>query len=152
MHHNCLPPIVNRDISSKNVLLDSEYEACVSDFGIAKFLNPDSTNWTAAASTYGYMAPELAYTMKMTEKCDAYSFEVVTLEIIMGRYPGDFFLIFMIRCIIVILICITCPGNANLDVLDQCISPPTKQEAEEVVSLVKIAFASLNPSLSVDQR
>ena len=57
MHHDCLPPIVHRDISSKNILLDSEYEACVSDFGTAKFLNPDSTNWTVAAGTYGYMAP-----------------------------------------------------------------------------------------------
>ncbi|VVA13805.1 PREDICTED: MDIS1-interacting receptor like [Prunus dulcis] len=57
MHHDCLPPIVHLDISSKNILLDSEYEACVSDFGTAKFLNPDSTNWSALAGTYGYIAP-----------------------------------------------------------------------------------------------
>ncbi|CAL8997283.1 unnamed protein product, partial [Prunus brigantina] len=57
MHHDCLPPIVHRDFSSKNILLDSQYEACVSDFGTARFLNPNSTNWTAAAGTYGYMAP-----------------------------------------------------------------------------------------------
>ena len=36
MHHDYSPPIVHRDISSKNVLLDSDYEAHVSDFGIAK--------------------------------------------------------------------------------------------------------------------
>ena len=41
MHHDCSPPIVHRDISSKNILLDSQYEAHVSDFGIAKLLNPD---------------------------------------------------------------------------------------------------------------
>nr|XP_011465720.1 PREDICTED: probable leucine-rich repeat receptor-like protein kinase At1g35710 [Fragaria vesca subsp. vesca] len=57
MHHDCLPPIVYRDISSKNILLDSEYEDCVSDFGTAKFLNPDSANWTALAGTYRYVAP-----------------------------------------------------------------------------------------------
>lgn len=57
MHHNCLPPIVLRDISSKNILLDSEYEASVSDFGTAKFLIPDSVNWTAIAGTHGYVAP-----------------------------------------------------------------------------------------------
>lgn len=57
MHHDCLPPIVHRDISSKNILLDSEYEACVSDFGTAKFLKPNSANWSAVAGTYGYLAP-----------------------------------------------------------------------------------------------
>jgi serine/threonine protein kinase len=57
MHHDCLEPIVHRDISSKNILLNAEYEACVSDFGTAKFLNPDSANWTALAGTYGYIAP-----------------------------------------------------------------------------------------------
>ena len=44
MHHNWSPLIVYRDISSKNVLLDSEYEAHVSDFGIAKLLNQDSSS------------------------------------------------------------------------------------------------------------
>ncbi|XP_057986590.1 MDIS1-interacting receptor like kinase 2-like [Hevea brasiliensis] len=41
MHHNCSPPIVHRDITSKNILLDSEFEAHVSDFGIVKLLNSD---------------------------------------------------------------------------------------------------------------
>jgi len=57
MHHDCVPPIVHRDISSKNVLLNSELEAHVSDFGTARFLKPDSSNWTAIAGTYGYIAP-----------------------------------------------------------------------------------------------
>ena len=57
MHHDCSPPIVHRDISNKNILLDSQYEAHVSDFDIAKLLNQDSSNWTSLASTYGYVAP-----------------------------------------------------------------------------------------------
>ena len=57
MHNDCVPPLIHRDISSKNVLLDSQLEARVSDFGTAKFLNPDSSNWTAVAGTYGYVAP-----------------------------------------------------------------------------------------------
>ncbi|XP_021809827.1 MDIS1-interacting receptor like kinase 2-like [Prunus avium] len=149
MHHDCLPPIVHRDISSKNILLDSEYEACVSDFGTTKFLNPDSTNWTAAAGTYGYMAPELAYTMEVNENCDVYSFGVVTLEIIMGKHPGDLFSSFS-------LISSSSSSSSSsalpphqipiVDVLDQRISPPTHQVASEVVSLVKIAFSCLNSS------
>ena len=57
MHHDCSPPIIHRDISSKNVLLDLEYEAHISDFGTARLLKPDSSNWTSLAGTYGYMAP-----------------------------------------------------------------------------------------------
>ncbi|KAG5234427.1 MDIS1-interacting receptor kinase [Salix suchowensis] len=90
MHHDCSPPIIHRDISSKNVLLDAEFEAHVSDFGSARLLMPDSSNWTSFAGTYGYTAPELAYTMKVDEKCDVYSFGVVVLEVLLGRHPGDF--------------------------------------------------------------
>lgn len=57
MHHDCDPPVVHRDISSNNVLLNSELEAHVSDFGTARFLKPDSSNWTTIAGTYGYIAP-----------------------------------------------------------------------------------------------
>ncbi|PHT96036.1 hypothetical protein T459_03918 [Capsicum annuum] len=90
MYQDCSPPIVHRDISSSNVLLDSEYEARVSDFGIAKLLKPDSSNFTALAGTYGYVAPELAYTMKVMQMCDVYSFGVLALEIIKGKHLGEY--------------------------------------------------------------
>ncbi|KAL2923118.1 MDIS1-interacting receptor like kinase 2 [Bienertia sinuspersici] len=89
MHHSCLPPLVHRDISSKNILLCSQLEAHVADFGTAKFLNPDSSNWTKPAGTYGYIAPELAYTMVVTEKCDVYSFGILALEVVMGAHPQE---------------------------------------------------------------
>ena len=57
MHHNFSPPIVHRNISSKNILLDSKYEAHISDFGTTRFLKPDSSNWTSFARTFGYTAP-----------------------------------------------------------------------------------------------
>jgi len=57
LHHDCSPPIVHRDISSKNVILDLECVAHVSDFGTSKFLNPDSSNMTSFAGTFGYAAP-----------------------------------------------------------------------------------------------
>ncbi|XP_076948953.1 uncharacterized protein LOC143621406 [Bidens hawaiensis] len=89
MHHDCSPPIVHRDISSNNILLNSEMEGFVADFGVAKLLDPDSSNQTVIVGTTGYIAPELAFNMIVTEKCEVYSFGVVTLEIIGGKHPGD---------------------------------------------------------------
>ncbi|XP_022883374.1 MDIS1-interacting receptor like kinase 2-like [Olea europaea var. sylvestris] len=57
MHPNCSPPIVHRDISSKNILLDSKCEAHVSNFGTAKFLKCYSSNFSSLTGTYGYIAP-----------------------------------------------------------------------------------------------
>ncbi|KAI6700573.1 hypothetical protein NL676_014897 [Syzygium grande] len=66
-------------------------QAFVSDFGTARLLDPDSSsNFTAnIAGTYGYIAPELAYTLVVNEKCDVYSFGVVAVETMMGEHPGD---------------------------------------------------------------
>nr|XP_048332831.1 MDIS1-interacting receptor like kinase 2-like [Ziziphus jujuba var. spinosa] len=56
MHHECCPAIVHRDISSKNVLLDDEYEAHISDFGSATTLDTKSSNWAPFAGTFGCSA------------------------------------------------------------------------------------------------
>ncbi|KAF8012988.1 hypothetical protein BT93_I0988 [Corymbia citriodora subsp. variegata] len=91
LHHDCTRPIVHRDISSNNVLLNSKMQAFVSDFGTARLMDPDSsTNFTAnIVGTYGYIAPELAYTLIFNEKCDVYSYGVVAMETMMGEHPGD---------------------------------------------------------------
>ncbi|KAL9437375.1 hypothetical protein AB3S75_023269 [Citrus x aurantiifolia] len=138
LHHDCFPPIVHRDLSSKNLLLDLEYEAHVADFGIAKFLKPDSSNWTEFAGTYGYVAPELAYTMKITEKCDVYSFGVLALEVIKGKHPRDF-------------LSSISSSSLNTDIeLDEMLDPrlpaPSCSVQEKLISIVKVAFSCLNES------
>nr|GMD85131.1 MDIS1-interacting receptor like kinase 2-like [Ipomoea batatas] len=137
IHHDCLPPIVHRDISAKNVLFDCEYEAHVSDFGTARILSLHSSNWTSFAGTFGYAAPEFAYTMEVTEKCDMYSFGVLALEVIMGKHPGD-----LITSIFSPPI--STDGTLLKDVLDPRLSTPTKQEAVELILVAKIAVTCLN--------
>ncbi|KAJ6877009.1 MDIS1-interacting receptor like kinase 2-like [Populus alba x Populus x berolinensis] len=144
LHHDCSPPIIHRDISSSNVLLDSEYEAHVSDFGTARLLMPDSTNWTSFAGTFGYIAPELAYTMRVNEKCDVYSFGVVTMEVIMGMHPGD-----LISSLSASAFSSSSSSQINQhallkDVIDQRIPLPENGVAEGLVNIIKIAFACLH--------
>ncbi|VAH46107.1 unnamed protein product [Triticum turgidum subsp. durum] len=93
LHHDCSPPILHRDVKSNNILLDSDFEAHVADFGLAKFLQDSGTSecMSAIAGSYGYIAPEYAYTLKVDEKSDVYSFGVVLLELITGKKPvGEF--------------------------------------------------------------
>uniref|UniRef100_A0A1J3FGP0 non-specific serine/threonine protein kinase n=1 Tax=Noccaea caerulescens TaxID=107243 RepID=A0A1J3FGP0_NOCCA len=93
LHHDCSPLIVHRDVKSNNILLDSNFEAHVADFGLAKFLQDSGTSecMSAIAGSYGYIAPEYAYTLKVDEKSDVYSFGVVLLELVTGRKPvGEF--------------------------------------------------------------
>ncbi|KAI3923477.1 hypothetical protein MKW92_043965 [Papaver armeniacum] len=88
LHHDCKPRIVHRDIKSNNILLNDKFEAHVGDFGLAKVIDmPHSKSMSAVAGSYGYIAPEYAYTMKVTEKCDIYSYGVVLLELLTGKMP-----------------------------------------------------------------
>ena len=57
LHHECNPPIIHRDITSNNILLDADFKAYVADFGTARIIKPDSSNWSELAGTYGYIAP-----------------------------------------------------------------------------------------------
>ncbi|XP_060200731.1 MDIS1-interacting receptor like kinase 2-like [Lycium barbarum] len=135
MHQDFSPPILHRDLSSSNVLLDSEYEARASDFGIAKLLKPDSSNCTSLAGTYGYVAPELAYTMKANQMCDIYSFGVLALEIIKGNHLGEY---------------ITVLANSSIrdyvqlsDLLDERLPYPEDRVKEVLVFIIKLASSCL---------
>ncbi|KAL2345582.1 hypothetical protein Fmac_006867 [Flemingia macrophylla] len=91
LHEAIEPKVVHRDIKSSNILIDDDFNAKVSDFGLAKLLGAGKSYVTTRVmGTFGYVAPEYANTGLLNEKSDVYSFGVLLLEGITGRDPVDY--------------------------------------------------------------
>jgi len=91
LHEAIEPKVVHRDIKASNILIDDEFNAKLSDFGLAKLLDSGESHITTRVmGTFGYVAPEYANTGLLNEKSDIYSFGVLLLEAITGRDPVDY--------------------------------------------------------------
>ncbi|PSS00139.1 G-type lectin S-receptor-like serine/threonine-protein kinase [Actinidia chinensis var. chinensis] len=92
LHEECRDCIVHCDIKPENILLDENYNSKVSDFGLAKLVNPKDHRYrtlTSVRGTRGYLAPEWLANLPITSKSDVYSYGMVLLEIVSGRRNFD---------------------------------------------------------------
>lgn len=92
LHDTANPPVVYGNLKSSNILLDDEFNAKLSDFGILKLAldkNEKDHRSMTVMETYGHCAPEYAETGEATPKSDVYNFGVLLLEILSGRRAID---------------------------------------------------------------
>lgn len=89
LHEGCQQKIIHLDIKPQNILLDTNFNAKISDFGLSKLVGREQSQVvTTMRGTPGYMAPEWLSSV-ITEKADVYSFGIVVLEILCGRKNVD---------------------------------------------------------------
>ncbi|XP_068648417.1 probable leucine-rich repeat receptor-like protein kinase At1g68400 [Aristolochia californica] len=92
LHDSCQAKMAHGHLTSSNILVDRNWHACISDFGLHLLLPPSSASFSPSKA---YKAPELVagsnnhHSNKVPQKCDVYSFGVILLEMLTGKMPGD---------------------------------------------------------------
>ncbi|KAF6145246.1 hypothetical protein GIB67_041441 [Kingdonia uniflora] len=87
LHHECSKKILHLDIKPDNILLDDDFRAVVSDFGLSKLMSKDiSKVVTTIRRTAGYMAPEWELDKGISEKCDIFGYGKVLLDLFFGLH------------------------------------------------------------------
>ncbi|KAH7420988.1 hypothetical protein KP509_13G034900 [Ceratopteris richardii] len=129
--HMCLNHcVLHRDVKAANILLTEDFKPVLGDFGLARLVNHSDTSFTmTAAGSPGYIAPEVLYYNKVTEKSDVYSYGVLMVVVASGR-PA------VLRSSsipsIVDWIWMLYQNNRVLDILDptMCIDMPEMEKAQ----------------------
>ncbi|CAK9177188.1 unnamed protein product [Ilex paraguariensis] len=143
LHHDCVPPIVHRDIKANNILIGLEFEPYIADFGLAKLVDDGdfARSSNTVAGSYGYFAPEYGYMMKITEKSDVYSYGIVMLEVLTGKQPIDPTIPDGLHVVDWVK-----KKTGSTDVLDPSLLSLPESEIEEIMQALGVAILCVNSS------
>ncbi|XP_065861545.1 probably inactive leucine-rich repeat receptor-like protein kinase At3g28040 [Euphorbia lathyris] len=90
LHHSLRPPIIHYNIKPSNILVDKNYNAKITDFGLARLVRKVDKQHVLS-NRLGYVAPEVACeSLRVNEKCDVYGFGVLILEVVTGRRAVEY--------------------------------------------------------------
>ncbi|PIA41809.1 hypothetical protein AQUCO_02200323v1 [Aquilegia coerulea] len=139
LHEECRKRIILLDIKPQNILLDGDFNAKVSDFGLARFVEKDESQvLTMLRGTRGYLAPEWLLNRRISEKVDVYSFGVVVLETMCGRRNLDYSQPEENECLLH-LIRRKAEEDQLIDVVDNQ-NEDMQEHREEAVKMIRIAI------------
>lgn len=146
LHEECENPVVHRDVKPNNVMLDSDFNAHLGDFGLARLLRDEASFTTLMAGTIGYLAPEVSYTGRAKPESDVYSFGMVLLEVVCGKRSK----IIMEDDSLVDSVWTCYETGVLLDCVDQSLKG--KYDEEQVRKTLLVALACLHPDSTLRPR
>ncbi|CAL1388006.1 unnamed protein product [Linum trigynum] len=146
LHEYCKPVVIHRDLKSSNILLDSNFHAKLSDFGLAVADTTRNKNKLKLSGTVGYVAPEYMLDGELTEKSDVYAFGVVLLELLLGRRPVEKLAPAHCQSIVTWAM----PQLTNRDMLPNIVDPVIKDTIDEkyLFQVAAVAVLCVQPEPS----
>ncbi|XP_028789836.1 probable L-type lectin-domain containing receptor kinase S.5 [Neltuma alba] len=149
LHNGCDKKVIHRDIKASNIMLDSDFNAKLGDFGLARTIqkrNETHHSTKEIAGTPGYMAPETFLTGRATVETDVYAFGVLIMEVVCGKRPGNMCVQNDYKNSIVYWVWEMYGNGRTLDGVDRRIKKEIEEDEERVERVIVLGLACCHPN------